>query len=153
MVWDLGPIDPLPVGAPCLVKGPGGERLACVRREDGSVDVVEDRCPHEGYPLSQGTVKGGVLTCKWHNWKFDLGTGACLFGGEGVRRLPAVVDERRHVLVSGERDEAAERARVTASLRKGLAEADVARSARDGLRLAALSGERGLAAAFEVVLG
>src|SRR5580658_1693997 len=137
--WDLGPIDPLPVGAPCLLKGPGGERLACVRREDGSVDVVLDRCPHEGYPLSQGTVRGGVLTCKWHNWKFDLATGTCVFGGEGVRRLPSSVDERGHLLVVGDVDEASERARVTASLRGGLREADVARSARDAMRLAALS--------------
>jgi hypothetical protein len=124
-----------------------------VRYEDGTVDVVLDRCPHEGYPLSQGTVKDGVLTCKWHNWKFQLSTGDCLFGGEGVRRLPSTVDERRHLLVAGEIDEAVERARVITSLRAGLAEADVSRSARDAMRLAALSGERGLAAAFEVVLG
>jgi nitrite reductase/ring-hydroxylating ferredoxin subunit len=151
--WDLGPIDPLPVGAPCLLKGPGGERLACVRREDGNVDVVLDRCPHEGYPLSQGTVKDGVLTCKWHNWKFDLATGTCTFGGEGVRRLPSTVDANRHLLVVGEIDEAAERARVAASLRSGIREGDISRSTRDAMRLAALSGERGIAAAFEVVLG
>jgi nitrite reductase/ring-hydroxylating ferredoxin subunit len=150
--WDLGPIDSLPVGAPCLLKGPGGERLACVRREDDEVDVVLDRCPHEGYPLSQGTVKNGVLTCKWHNWKFDLASGECLFGGEGIRRLPASVDAQRHLLVVGEVDEAAERARAAASLKKGLAEADMARSTRDAMRLAALSGERALAAAFELVL-
>jgi nitrite reductase/ring-hydroxylating ferredoxin subunit len=151
--WDLGPLDALPIGAPCLLKGPGGERLACVRSKDGMVDVVLDRCPHEGYPLSQGTVRDGVLTCKWHNWKFDLATGECLFGGEGVRRLPSSIDDNGHLLVVGEIDEADERARVMASLSAGLREADISRSARDALRLAALSGERGLAAAFEVVLG
>jgi nitrite reductase/ring-hydroxylating ferredoxin subunit len=151
--WDLGPIDPLPIGTPCLLKGPGGERLACVRSEDGSVDVVWDLCPHEGYPLSQGVVKDGILTCKWHNWKFDLKTGDCTFGGEGVRRLPSSIDERRHLLVVGDVDEATERARISASLRAGLREGDVSRSARDAMRLAALSGERGLAAAFEVILG
>ncbi len=151
--WDLGPIDPLPIGAPCLLKGPGGERLACVRWEDDRVDVVEDRCPHEGYPLSQGTVKDGVLTCKWHNWKFELASGQCLFGGEGARRLPSTVDEKRHLLVVGELDEAAERERIATSLKKGLVEADASRAARDAMRLGVLSGERGLAAAFEVVLG
>jgi nitrite reductase/ring-hydroxylating ferredoxin subunit len=150
--WDLGPIDALPLGEPCLLKGPGGERLACVRRADGGVDVVDDRCPHEGYPLSQGTVKDGVLTCKWHNWKFDLATGTCTFGGEGVRRLPATVDENHHLRVVGEVDEAAERVRIAASLRRGLSEGDVSRSTRDAMRLAGLSGERGIAAAFEVVL-
>jgi nitrite reductase/ring-hydroxylating ferredoxin subunit len=153
VTWDLGPVDSLPAGAPCLLKGPGGERLACVKREDGTVDVIEDRCPHEGYPLSQGTVKDGVLTCKWHNWKFELATGRCLFGGEGARRLPSAIDERKHLVVEGEIDEVAERARVATSLRAGLAEADVSRSARDAMRIAALSGERGLAVAFEIVLG
>ena len=151
--WDLGPVDSLPIGAPCLRKGPGGERFVCVRREGGAVDVLEDRCPHEGYPLSEGTVKDGVLTCKWHNWKFELATGACRFGGEGARRFPSSLDERGHLSITGEVDDDAERARVAASLRAGLAEADLSRGARDALRLAALSGERGVAGAFEVILG
>ncbi|MCI0735959.1 MAG: Rieske (2Fe-2S) protein [Beijerinckiaceae bacterium] len=40
-----------------------------------------NRCPHEGYPLSEGSLQGSVLTCNWHNWKFDLATGATLMGG------------------------------------------------------------------------
>jgi hypothetical protein len=36
------------------------------------VHAFDDKCPHQGYPLSQGTVAGCVLTCQWHNWKFDL---------------------------------------------------------------------------------
>jgi hypothetical protein len=98
-------------------------------------------------------VKDGILTCKWHNWKFDLATGACRFGGEGARRFSSSLDERGHIAVVGEVDEEAERARVTASLRAGLAEADISRGTRDALRLAALSGERGMAGSFEVVLG
>ncbi len=151
--WDLGPIDALPIGAPCLLKGPGGERLVCVRRGGGGVDVLEDRCPHEGYPLSQGVVKDGLLTCRWHNWKFDLATGACRFGGEGARRFLSSIDARGHLEVIGEIDEEKERARVALSLRSGLVEADISRGARDALRLAALSGERGAAGAFEVILG
>jgi hypothetical protein len=115
--------------------------------------VLEDRCPHEGYPLSQGVVKDGVLTCKWHNWKFDLATGECRFGGEGARRFPSSIDEHGHLHVTGEIDEEAEQARVATSLRAGLVEADLSRGARDALRLAALSGERGVASAFEVIVG
>jgi nitrite reductase/ring-hydroxylating ferredoxin subunit len=150
--WDLGPVGELPLSAPCLLKGPQGDRLACVRHADGRVDVVEDRCPHEGYPLSQGTVRDGVLTCKWHNWKFELGTGGCLFGGEGVRRYPSSVDERGHLVVVADLDEAKERARLSSSLCAGLRDASVSRCARDALRLATLSGERGIGAAFEVIL-
>ena len=151
--WDLGPLDSMPEEAPCLRKGPGGERVACVRRADGTVDAVEDRCPHEGYPLSQGEVRDGILTCKWHNWKFELGTGACVFGGDAVRRFASRVDEHKHVIVEGAIDEAAERVRLAVSLRAGLRTASVAQCTRDALRLAALAGERGMAAPFEVILG
>src|SRR5512136_3110678 len=92
---DLGPIEGFPEAAPALRKA-GGARLACVRQGE-AVHVVDDRCPHQGYPLSQGCVRDGVLTCQWHNWKFDLATGNNLFGGEPVRRYPArVVDGRVH---------------------------------------------------------
>ncbi len=92
----LGKLASLPKGRAKLVVLPDGTRFACVRRagagdEPEQVDVLEDRCPHEGHPLSMGLVRDGVLTCQWHNWKFDLGTGACTAGGEAVRRYPAEV--------------------------------------------------------------
>ena len=45
--------------------------------------AIDNRCPHEGYPLSNGfTNDNCVLTCNWHNWKFDLcDNGKCVFGG------------------------------------------------------------------------
>src|SRR5215472_12181698 len=50
------------------------------------VHAIANRCPHEGYPLSEGTEGPGcVLTCNWHNWKFDLRTGAALVGRDPVR--------------------------------------------------------------------
>ncbi len=50
------------------------------------IRACDNRCPHEGYPLSEGSVSGNcVLTCNWHNWKFDLETGDNLFGGDRLR--------------------------------------------------------------------
>ncbi len=57
----------------------------CVRRGD-AVDVLDDECPHEGHPLSMGLVRGNVLTCPWHNWRFDTESGECVVGQESVRR-------------------------------------------------------------------
>jgi nitrite reductase/ring-hydroxylating ferredoxin subunit len=37
----------------------------------------------------EGDVLGPTLTCAYHSWKFDLETGACLFGDEPVRLYPA----------------------------------------------------------------
>ena len=62
----------------------GRDRVALFR-VDGAVLAVDDRCPHEGYPLSQGARAGHTLTCCWHNYKFDLRDGACIKGEEAVR--------------------------------------------------------------------
>ena len=54
--------------------------------------AIDNRCPHEGYPLSEGTTtKNCVLTCNWHNWKFDLKTGLCILGGDHVRTYPVEI--------------------------------------------------------------
>lgn len=66
-----------------------GQQVAVFRLDDGSLAAVDNRCPHEGYPLSQGSCSGGTLTCCYHNFKFDLTTGACLKGDEEVRVVPA----------------------------------------------------------------
>lgn len=69
----------------------GDKRIAVFRTATG-VRAVDNRCPHQGYSLLQGTVKGDVLTCDWHNWKFDLAKdGKCTFGGEDVRSYPVEV--------------------------------------------------------------
>ena len=53
------------------------------------VFACNNRCPHEGYPLREGTLDDRcILTCNWHNWKFDLKTGANLYGGDKVRVYP-----------------------------------------------------------------
>ena len=52
----------------------------------GQVYAVDNRCPHEGYPLAQGHVDDNcMLTCNWHNWKFRLQDGKCILGGDHVR--------------------------------------------------------------------
>ncbi len=42
----------------------------------GAVRAFQDFCPHAGAPLSGGVIRGGVVACPWHGWKFDLATGA-----------------------------------------------------------------------------
>ncbi|MDF3067494.1 MAG: rieske domain protein [Polyangiaceae bacterium] len=51
------------------------EPLLVVRTEDG-VRVFRDRCPHQGYPLSEGELHAGVITCRLHRHTFDAATGA-----------------------------------------------------------------------------
>jgi len=45
---------------------------------EGRPWAIEDRCPHMGFPLHQGTVEAGLLTCHWHHARFDLDSGCTL---------------------------------------------------------------------------
>jgi len=40
--------------------------------------ALENRCPHAGALLHEGTIEGQILTCIWHGWKFDLESGQSL---------------------------------------------------------------------------
>jgi nitrite reductase/ring-hydroxylating ferredoxin subunit len=59
----------------------GGLRVRVADREIGlyrvgeRVYAMDDRCPHAGYPLSQGDLVGTVVVCPGHAWEFDLLTG------------------------------------------------------------------------------
>src|SRR5215470_7859990 len=45
---------------------------------DDTAFAIEDRCPHLGFPLHQGTVESGLVTCHWHHARFDLVSGCTL---------------------------------------------------------------------------
>src|SRR5579872_6523909 len=63
----------------------GGKHILVIG-VDGKIYAIANRYPHEGYPLSEGTLgQGCLLTCNWHNWKFDLRTGEALIGRDPVR--------------------------------------------------------------------
>ncbi len=65
------------------------DRHILLMRADGHIRALDSRCPHMGYPLSQGTVKDGVLRCHWHHWRFDLASGGCFTeGGDDVAVFP-----------------------------------------------------------------
>jgi nitrite reductase/ring-hydroxylating ferredoxin subunit len=46
--------------------------------DGGRPFAIEDRCPHMGFPLHQGTVECGLVTCHWHHARFDLESGCTL---------------------------------------------------------------------------
>lgn len=44
-------------------------------RVGGRVYAVVDRCPHMGMSLAKGRIEGGIVTCPWHNSRFELCSG------------------------------------------------------------------------------
>lgn len=126
-------VDRLPVGSVRMVRAVG-RRLAVVRTSEG-VYALDNACPHEGYSLTQGELKGGELTCAWHNWKFRLADGRCVLGEEDVRSYPVVVDGDQVLVDVTDPDPAELRPRLLASLRSAIDHNYVGQTARDVVRL------------------
>jgi nitrite reductase/ring-hydroxylating ferredoxin subunit len=61
-----------------------GAEVAVWRGHSGRVAAWIDRCPHRGMRLSHGFVRGDLLSCLYHGWRFDE-DGRC-------RKIPAHPD-------------------------------------------------------------
>ncbi|HTO56410.1 MAG TPA: Rieske (2Fe-2S) protein, partial [Pseudomonadales bacterium] len=72
----------------------GKERRIAVFADGEAVYAVENNCPHMGFPLDRGSVRDGMLTCHWHQARFDLRSG-CTFDlwADDVPRYDAWIDE------------------------------------------------------------
>jgi nitrite reductase/ring-hydroxylating ferredoxin subunit len=103
---------------------------------EGRIFAVANRCPHEGYPLSEGTLGPGcVLTCNWHNWKFDLASGETLVGRDPVRTYVTEIHEGEIFVDLADPAAEALRARALKGLEAAVADNDAARMAREVARI------------------
>ena len=74
--------------------GKAGSQPICVFASEGQLFALDDRCPHMGFPLHRGSVESGLLTCHWHNARFDLASGGTLDPwADDVRAYPVEVDD------------------------------------------------------------
>src|SRR5215510_841376 len=53
----------------------GRDRPILVIYDRGHVFALDNRCPHMDFPLEGGSVEDGILTCPWHQARFDLESG------------------------------------------------------------------------------
>lgn len=68
-----------------------GHRSLALTHLDGRWGAIDNRCPHQGGPLGEGTIERGLLRCPWHGYDFCPLTGDSAFG-DGVPSHP--VEER-----------------------------------------------------------
>ncbi len=112
-----------------------GRQILLVHSPAGTF-ACANRCPHEGYPLSEGTLtEGCVLTCNWHNWKFNLANGATLVGGDRLARYPVRLEAGRVWLDLTPPDPDRRREEICASVVRGLEDLDQQRLVRETARL------------------
>lgn len=65
----------------------------CVTHHDGKYGALDNKCPHQGGPLGEGTIENGMLRCPWHGWDYCPHTGKPPGGyDDGVATYP--IEER-----------------------------------------------------------
>jgi len=90
--------DELPSGRVMTVTA--GTHSMALTNIDGEYTAMDNRCPHQGGPLGEGSIEIGNdgqcwLRCPWHGWDFDPKTGLPPGGHEdsGQRLYPVDVRE------------------------------------------------------------
>lgn len=73
---DVGSLEELETAGVLVARG--ADRPLAVFRDGAEIRAIDNRCPHLGFPLHQGTIKDGILSCHWHHARFDL-TSGCAF--------------------------------------------------------------------------
>jgi thiamine pyrophosphate-dependent acetolactate synthase large subunit-like protein/nitrite reductase/ring-hydroxylating ferredoxin subunit len=59
---------------------------------EGRFSALDNRCPHQGGPLGEGSIENGMLRCPWHGWDFHPCTGKPPGGfDDGVDTFPVEV--------------------------------------------------------------
>ncbi|HVQ86645.1 MAG TPA: thiamine pyrophosphate-dependent enzyme, partial [Actinomycetes bacterium] len=64
-------------------------RPVAVSRCRGLIGALDNRCPHQGGPLGEGSIERGWLRCPWHGYDYDPITGKPPSGfSDGVPTFP-----------------------------------------------------------------
>ncbi len=48
-----------------------GRRSLCMTNVDGTYGALDNRCPHQGGPLGEGSIEKGWLRCPWHGYDYS----------------------------------------------------------------------------------
>ncbi len=94
----IADLDELPAGRVKTVTA--GTHSMALTHIDGEFTAMDNRCPHQGGPLGEGSIEIGNdgqcwLRCPWHGWDFDPRTGVSPGGHEdsGQKLYPTEVRE------------------------------------------------------------
>ncbi|WP_372789212.1 thiamine pyrophosphate-dependent enzyme [Paraconexibacter sp.] len=91
LVWHrVLDVDALPEGRVTTVTA--GHTSIALTHVNGTYGALDNRCPHQGGPLGEGTIERGKLRCPWHGYDYCPLTGGSAFG-DSVRDFPVEVRE------------------------------------------------------------
>lgn len=68
-------------------------RTFCMTHHEGKYGALDNKCPHQGGPLGEGSIENGVLRCPWHGWDYDPITGKSPGYDDGVEPFNVEIRE------------------------------------------------------------
>ncbi len=69
-----------------------GHAEVCLTHYDGKINALDNKCPHQGGPLGEGSIENGLLRCPWHGWDYDPCTGKAPGFDDGVEAYPVKLE-------------------------------------------------------------
>ncbi len=93
-----GGVAEIAAGRPFRVNA--GERQIALVPAEGRWYAIDSACPHKGGPLGTGTVKGTLIICPWHLFRFDLRTGQSVTNARMSAKTYPVRVENDTIIVS-----------------------------------------------------
>lgn len=75
MKWHkvLDNVEELPEGR--VMSANAEHQVVCLTHFEGKFSALDNRCPHQGGPLGEGSIENGLLRCPWHGWDYHPCTG------------------------------------------------------------------------------
>jgi 3-phenylpropionate/trans-cinnamate dioxygenase ferredoxin subunit len=69
-------LDRLPPGKGKVVRIAGKD--VALFNVDGAIYAIDDACPHAGVSLGSGKLRGSIVSCRGHGFRYDVTTGNCI---------------------------------------------------------------------------
>jgi len=65
-----------------------GHKDVCLTHWEGKITALDNKCPHQGGPLGEGSIENGLLRCPWHGWDFCPHGGSSDGYDDGLETFP-----------------------------------------------------------------
>ena len=93
MKWHkvLDNVEDLPEGR--VMSANAEHQVVCLTHFEGKFSALDNKCPHQGGPLGEGSIENGLLRCPWHGWDYHPCTGLAPGYDDGVGTFLTKVED------------------------------------------------------------
>jgi len=69
-----------------------GHKDLCLSNWKGKLTALDNKCPHQGGPLGEGSIENGKIRCPWHGWDFCPHGGSSGDFDDGLETFPIKIE-------------------------------------------------------------